>query len=385
MGKRTPLYDVYKDYPGVKLVDFAGWELPLHFETGIIAEHMCVRRAAGLFDVSHMGEIEIEGPDAVALVDWLVTNDVASINVGQAVYTPMCYPHAGVVDDLLVYRLAETRLMLVVNAANTEKDLRWISRENPWMQSRNEVGGTGGEGNVADLRITDRSDDTALIAFQGPRASELLRQAVGSVVDSISAFEFVETSEVFGRAVILSRTGYTGEDGFEIFAQSQDAAHIWTSLMELGGGREVLPCGLGARDTLRIEARLPLYGQELSSEISPLEGGLKPFVKLEKSDFCGKAALLEMKNKGVPRSLRGFRMIDKGVPRPGYSVYVGSKKIGTVTSGLRSPMLDAFVGLVLADSGVLEKGMTIEIDDGRKRKRAEVVATPFYRSRGRKG
>lgn len=384
MTKRTPLYEIYKSYPGVKLVDFAGWELPLHFEPGIIAEHMSVRTAAGLFDVSHMGEIEIEGPHALELVDWLVTNDVAAMSVGQALYTPMCYPHGGVVDDLLVYRLAESKLMLVVNAANTEKDLRWISRENPWLQSR--LTGNSSKQSPGDVgvRISNVSDSIALIAFQGPKAADLLRQAAGPVVDSISSFEFVETSAIFGKPIILSRTGYTGEDGFEIFAPAPEAPDIWSSLMDLGRAHGVLPCGLGARDTLRIEARLPLYGQELSAEISPLEGGLKHFVKLEKSDFCGRAALLEMEKKGVPRSLRGFRMIDKGVPRPGYAVYVENRKVGSVTSGLRSPMLDAFVGLVLADSGVLKKGMTIEIDDGRKRKRAEIVATPFYRNTGGK-
>lgn len=372
MERRSPLYDTYRDYPGVKLIEFAGWELPLSFEAGIIGEHLCVRRNAGLFDVSHMGEFDIEGRNAAALLDWLVTNRVNDMEVGKAIYSPMCYPDGGVVDDLLVYRMAKERFMVVVNAANTATDLAWISRENPWIESH-----TG-------VTVTDRTASVALMAFQGPKAAEYLRGIAGKVIDGLAPFEFMENVEMFGRRAMLSRTGYTGEDGFEIFARAEDAPAIWSGLMDRYRGSGVLPCGLGARDTLRIEARLPLYGQEISSEISPLEGGLKVFVKFEKSDFCGKRALVAMRERGVPRTLRGVRMIDKGVPRTGYPVFVRGEEVGVVTSGLKSPILDSFLGLVLVRSGVLEKGMTIEIDFGSKRKRAEVVSTPFYRNKGRK-
>lgn len=378
MMKRSPLYDCYKDYPGARLVEFAGWELPLHFKAGIIAEHLSVRNRAGLFDVSHMGEIEIEGSEAAEFIDWLVTNEIAAIKPGKAVYTPMCYPNGGVVDDLLVYRLAEERFMLVVNAANTEKVLRWITHGNPFVVRDPQLIGSG------RVRVVDRSAEISLMALQGPSAIDLLRDLVDADIDSLRGFEFLDNVEIFGRSVRLSRTGYTGEDGFELYAESKDAATIWNGLMEAGSGADVLPCGLGARDTLRIEARLPLYGQEISSDISPLEGGLSIFVKFDKKDFCGRTKLLEMREGGVPRVLRGVRMIDKGVPRTGYPVWLEGKQIGLITSGLKSPVLGSFVGLVLAEAGTLKKGMTVEVDFGPKRKLAEVVSTPFYKNTGGK-
>lgn len=335
-----------------------------------------MRHTAGLFDVSHMGEIEIEGEEAAAFVDWLVTNDIAGARVGTAVYTPMCYPNGGVVDDLLVYKCGDGRFMLVVNAANTEKTVRWIKHGNPWVVR------SPGKMGTAAVRVVDRSAEIALMAFQGPAALGILRNLVDVDLESMGFFEFTESARLFERTVLVSRTGYTGEDGFEIFARAKDTPMIWEGLLELGAREGVLPCGLGARDTLRIEARLPLYGQEISSDISPLEGGLKPFVKFEKADFCGKERLIEMQTRGVPRMLRGIRMIDKGVPRTGYPVLLQGKQVGIVTSGMKSPMLDSFIGLVLVESDTLKKGMTIEIDFGPKRKRAEIVSTPFYRNRG---
>lgn len=376
MIKRSPLYETYKDYPGVKLVEFAGWELPLHYQAGIIAEHLCVRRHAGLFDVSHMGEIEIDGPGSGDFIDWLVTNDISAIGAGQAAYTPMCYPDGGVVDDLLVYKRSEDRFMLVVNAANTDKVLRWISHGNPRVVHDSQLIGPG------RVSVVDRTRELSLMAFQGPDALPLLREAAGKEIESLGSFEFLEDIKLFGQAVLLSRTGYTGEDGFEIYTQAENAPIIWKELLKLGEG--VLPCGLGARDTLRIEARLPLYGQEISRDITPLEGGLKPFVKFEKKDFCGRDKLLEMQESGVRRSLRGIRMVDKGVPRTGYPVFCQGRQVGIITSGLKSPVLDAFVGLVLAEAGTLKRGMAVEVDFGPKRKRAEVVRTPFYKNTGGK-
>jgi len=378
MIKRSPLYDSYKEYPGAKLVEFAGWELPLHFKAGIIAEHLTVRNRAGLFDVSHMGEIEIEGSEAATFIDWLVTNEVATIKPGKAVYTPMCYPNGGVVDDLLVYRLSEERFMLVVNAANTEKVLRWITHGNPLVVRDPKLINSG------RARVTDRSAEISLMALQGPAAIEILRELVDVDLGSLSSFEFLQNVELFGRSVLISRTGYTGEDGFELYADFKNAPIIWNGIMEAGRGAGLLPCGLGARDTLRIEARLPLYGQEISSDISPLEGGLSIFVKFDKTDFCGRAKLLEMREAGVPRVLRGIRMIDKGVPRTGYPVWSGDRQIGLITSGLKSPVLDSFVGLVLAGAGTLKMGMRVEVDFGPKRKLAEVVSTPFYKNTGGK-
>ena len=378
MIRRSPLYDTYKDYPGIKLIDFAGWELPLHYQAGIIAEHMCVRQNAGLFDVSHMGEIELEGEGAGSFVDWLVTNDVDALEVGQAVYTPMCYPDGGVVDDLLVYRRGPARYMLVVNAANRTKVLNWIREDNPWSRSGRILLGQEG------VRVTDRSEEIALMALQGPSALSILSELVAGDIAAIKPFHFVEQVRLFGESILLSRTGYTGEDGFEIYSDARSAPAIWEGLIDHGAEAGVLPCGLGARDTLRIEARLPLYGQEISSDISPLEGGLKVFVKFEKRDFCGRERLLELQQTGVPRTIRGIRMIDKGVPRTGYPVWLGDRQVGIVTSGLKSPVLGSFVGLVLASAGILKKGMEVEVDFGPRRKRAEVVATPFYKNTGGK-
>jgi aminomethyltransferase len=370
MLKRTPLYEVYKDYSGVKLIDFGGWELPVNFEPGIIAEHMAVRENAGLFDVSHMGEVMVEGPDSRDFVDWLVTGDVASMEDGQCLYSPMCYPHGGTVDDLMVYRFGDARFLLVVNAANTEKDFRWISEENDWARSGKKM-----------PQVSNVSADWAQIALQGPRANEYFKEIAGPVADEIGFFRFKDGIDIGGAACLASRTGYTGEDGFEIYCASGKAPDVWNEIMRRTSDKGVLPCGLGARDTLRFEAKLPLYGHELTEDISPLEANLKVFVNLDGGDFCGKKALVEQKENGIPRSLRGCKMIDRGVPRHGYKVFKpGGEEIGFVTSGSKSPMLEDFYGLVLIERGIgLKFGDEIEIEMNKKRKRAELVRTPFYK------
>lgn len=364
MLKRTPLYEVYKDYEGVKLVDFGGWELPVHFEKGIIEEHLAVRKNAGLFDVSHMGEIIIEGPGSEAFVDRLVTNDVKSMDDYQCLYSPMCYPDGGVVDDLMIYRYSSDKYLLVVNAANTEKDFEWIKNQD----------------NNAPA-IKNVSEEYGQIALQGPKANEYLKELVGPVVDEIKFFRFKDSIKLGGHDCIVSRTGYTGEDGFEIYCDSSAAAEVWNVLMDAVSEKGVLPCGLGARDTLRFEAKLPLYGHELTKDISPLEANLSVFVKLEGDDFCGKEALVKQKEEGVPRSLRGCEMIDRGVPREHYKVFsTEGDEIGYVTSGSKSIMLDKFCGLVLIKRGIgLKIGDEIEIEMNKKRKRAKLVKTPFYK------
>jgi aminomethyltransferase len=370
MLKRTPLYEVYKEYLGVKLIDFGGWELPVNFEPGIIAEHMAVRENAGLFDVSHMGEVLVEGSESVDFLDWLVTNDVASMEDGQCLYSPMCYPSGGTVDDLMVYRFREDRFLLVVNAANTEKDFRWISEENDWVRNGHKT-----------PALSNVSAEWAQIALQGPRANDYLKELVGALVDDIGFFRFKEGVEIGGASCLVSRTGYTGEDGFEIYCAAGKAPDVWNAIMEHTRDAGVLPCGLGARDTLRFEAKLPLYGHELTEEITPMEANLKVFVNLDGGDFCGKKALLKQKEEGIPRSLRGCKMIDRGVPRQGYPVFKsGGEEIGFVTSGSKSPMLDGFYGLVLIERGIgLKFGDEIEIEINGKRKRAELVRTPFYK------
>jgi aminomethyltransferase len=375
MLKRTPLYQIYKDYPGVKLVDFGGWELPVQFESGIIAEHMAVRTNAGLFDVSHMGEIMVEGPGAADLVNYLVTNDISSMEDGRCLYSPMCRPDGGVVDDILIYRIGKDRYFLVVNASNVEKDYSWISKENPWMQKASDP-----------PLFKNLSAEYGQIALQGPKADEYMREIVGPLVEDIAFFHFKEDISLGGVSCLISRTGYTGEDGFEIYCPAEKAKDVWNTILDATKGRGVIPCGLGARDTLRFEAKLPLYGHEITDTISPLEANLSYFVKLDKSsDFCGKEALAKQKDEGIPRTLRGCEMIDKGVPRDGYKVFLGGREIGHVTSGTKSPMLDSFLGLVLIDRNTgLSFGDEIEIEIGKKKKRAKLVKTPFYKNTGKK-
>lgn len=375
MLKRTPLYDVYKDYNGVKIIDFGGWELPVNFESGIISEHMAVRKNAGLFDVSHMGEITVEGPGSEKFIDWLLTNNVKGMSDYQCLYSPMCYPEGGIVDDLMVYRYSPEKYLLVVNASNSDKDFNWITKENEYVKSGSKM-----------PEIKNLSEKYGQLALQGPKANEYLKQIVGDVVDSIEFFHFKDGIEIAGTKCIVSRTGYTGEDGFEIYCSSDAVADVWKELLKRTSDKGVLPCGLGARDTLRFEAKLPLYGHELTKDISPLEANLSVFVKLDGDDFCGRDALLKQKEEGIPRSLRGCEMVDRGVPREHYKVFsVEGEEIGMVTSGSKSIMLDKFCGLVLIKrGGGLKIGDEIEIEIGKKRRKARLVKTPFYKNTGKK-
>lgn len=362
MLKRTPLYDSYSKYPGAKFIDFGGWELPVHFEAGIIAEHMSVRKNAGMFDVSHMGEIIIEGPDAEKYVDYLVTNDVKSMADNQVIYTLMCYPEGTVVDDLLVYKYDIKKYLLVVNASNVDKDYQWI------LSNKN-----------CSVSIENISPDIVQIAFQGPKAEEILQKYVNFDFSKIKFFHFIDPVQINGIDCIVSRTGYTGEDGFEIYVSAKQGKRVWDYLYEKSRNDNVLPCGLGCRDTLRFEAKLPLYGHEISQDITPIEAGLKYFVKLEKESFIGKNALINQVQNGVKRSLKGLEMIDKGVARNGYKVYKDSKEIGFITTGSYSPMLDKNVALALIDNSLkINDEVFVEIHG--KMKKAIIVKTPFYKN-----
>ncbi|MFA5448115.1 MAG: glycine cleavage system aminomethyltransferase GcvT [Sphaerochaeta sp.] len=363
--KYTSLYETYRNVEGVKLVDFGGWYLPLHFAAGITAEHQAVRTAAGLFDVSHMGECVISGEGASEYLEYLCTNTIADLEVGQCRYTMMCYPDGGVVDDILVYRRFESTYLLVLNAANTEKDLRWIREENPRAAECPEV--------------IDISASTALLALQGPKSEAILSTLVEGC-EALAPFSFKSQCEIDDIFALVSRTGYTGEDGFEIFCNIDDAPRLWTMILEAGKEDGILPCGLGCRDTLRIEAKLPLYGHEISESISPLEANLGAFVKLEKGEFCGREALVAQEKGGIPRSLRGLRMIDRGVPRQGYPIQYEGKEVGNITSGLKSPTLDGFWAFALIDRSLgLRFGDEVEVVIHGQPKRAEVVRSPFYR------
>lgn len=360
--KRTPLYEVYKEY-GAKTIDFGGWDLPVQFSS-IKEEHEAVRTKAGLFDVSHMGEIEVKGTDSLAYLQKMMTNDISKLKDGAAQYTAMCYENGGTVDDLLVYKLGDDHYLLVVNASNIDKDYKWL---------QDHVEG--------DVQLENLSETTAQVALQGPLAEKVLQELAGETnLSEIGFFKFQQEVTLNGKKALVSRTGYTGEDGFEIYCDSKDVISIWHDILEAGKEDGVLPCGLGSRDTLRFEANLALYGQELSPEISPLEAGIGFAVKLNKeADFIGKEVLLQQKENGVPRKLVGVEMIDRGIPRHGYPVYKGEEKIGEVTTGTQSPTLKKNIGLALLDKAHTDLNDEIEVEIRGKRLKAKIVATPFYK------
>lgn len=359
--QRTPLFELYKEY-GAKVIDFGGWELPVQFSS-IKEEHEAVRTKAGLFDVSHMGEVSVKGPDAESFLQYVMTNDVSKLNEGGAQYTAMCYENGGTVDDLLVYKRGEQDYLLVVNASNTDKDYDWLVS--------NKKG---------DVEIENISNDVAQLALQGPVAEKVLQEMTEYDLSEIGFFKFAEDVDLDGTNALVSRTGYTGEDGFEIYCDSKDAAPLWKKILETGEDDGVLPIGLGARDTLRFEARLALYGQELTSEISPLEAGIGFAVKLKKeADFIGKEALTKQKEDGLKRKLVGLEMIEKGIPRTHYEVFKNDEKIGEVTTGTQSPTLGKNLGLAIIDTQYTELGTEVEVQVRKRRLKAEVVKTPFYK------
>ncbi len=359
--KRTPLYESYIQQ-GVKTVDFGGWELPVQFSS-MKEEHKAVRTKAGLFDVSHMGEVEVSGKNALPFLQRLMTNDVSKIRDGQAQYTAMCNERGGTIDDLLIYRQASDHFFLVLNAANTVKDINWMK-----------------EHLIADVTVTDVSNEIALLAIQGPSAQDIVQRLTDLDLTSLRFFRFADGVNVAGVRVLISRTGYTGEDGFELYCKSRDVQVLWKALLEEGQEDGLLPCGLGVRDLLRFEAGLPLYGQELTEEISPLEAGIGFAVKLDKKeDFIGKASLAKQKEEGVTRKIVGLEMIDKGIPRTDYPVFSMEKQVGIMTSGTHSLTLKKNVGFALLEHEYSELGTVVDVQIRKKRLKAKVVATPFYR------
>lgn len=366
--KRTPLYELHQKL-GARMVPFGGWEMPVQY-AGVIEEHRAVRQAAGLFDVSHMGEFEISGPQALDLIQLVSTNNAAKLAVGEVQYSLMCYENGTVVDDILVYRLGEHRYWLVVNAGNTQKDWEWIN------VARERAG-------LRNLELVNRSDEIALLALQGPKTEEILQPlAPGAVLSEMAPFTHKMGVTVAGvPTLVLSRTGYTGEDGFEIYVKAGDAAALWEALLEAGEDEGLLPCGLGARDTLRFEAKLPLYGHEISDQHNPLEAGLGFAVKLKKGvDFIGREALAQIKERGLTRKLVGIEMIDRGIPRQGYPVAVGGQTVGEVTTGSFSPTLEKNIGLAYVPVEHSEVGTEVEVIIRGRALKARVVETPFYRS-----
>ena len=341
------------------MVDFAGWELPVEF-TGIIAEHKQVRSAAGLFDVSHMGNIMITGPKAQDMVQLLVTSDISKLRDEQISYTLMCYEDGGVVDDFLVYKYSTEKFMLVVNAANIDKDYEWMKKHQ-----------------IADCQIENESDKYAIIALQGPKSEEVLQPLCTGDLAKLKQFYFLSATEVAGCPALVSRTGYTGERGFEIYLASADAAKVWQEILSHGGD-QVAPIGLGARDTLRFETKLPLYGPELSPTITPLEAGLKFFVHLDKGEFIGRDALKQQAEAGLPRKLVEIEMVGRGIPRTDYPVLKDGKQIGHITTGAYAPTLDKNLGLALIDSQYAKPGEEVEIQVRKRAVAARVAKGLFY-------
>lgn len=348
------------------MIDFGGWELPVQY-TSIIDEHQSVRKKAGIFDVSHMGEILVQGPDSLEYLQRLLTNDLSRAEDYHITYSPVCYPDGGVVDDLLVYKFDNCKYLLVVNAANAEKDYKWFMEN--------------AKGNV---EIKDISSQYAQLAVQGPLAQNILQRLCNTDLDSISFYTF-NPQVLFGdMEVLVSRTGYTGEDGFELYVDPDNAVKLWNVILDTGREDGLVPAGLGARDTLRFEAALPLYGHELSKDISPLEAGLGIFVKLNKGDFIGKEALRQQKEQGVTRKLVGFEMVDRGVARNGFEIQVDGTRAGFVTSGSFSPTTKKNLGLALLKKEFCIEGNTIDVIIRDRAVKARIVKKPFYSKKYKK-
>jgi aminomethyltransferase len=357
--KRTPLHGRHVSL-GARLVEFAGFEMPVQY-AGVIDEHRAVRTAAGLFDVSHMGELLFSGPGALAALQRLLPGDVAKLEDGRAMYNVLLHESGGIVDDIIVYRVRDGEYLMVVNASNREKDAGWCR-----------------EHLASGCRLRDVSDAWALLALQGPRAMEILSGLTSIDLATLAAFQFAQ-GEVAGARSIVSRTGYTGEDGFEIFCAPSAAPPLWDALLEAGGARGLLPAGLGARDSLRTEMKYCLYGNDIDDTTTPLEAGLGWLLKLDKSDFIGREALLRQKEQGIERKLVGFEMIDPGIPRHGYAIVEGANQIGVVTSGTHSPTLGHPIGVGYVPTAKSALGTELSVDVRGKPRRARVVKTPFYR------
>jgi aminomethyltransferase len=347
---------------GARMVPFGGWDMPVEY-SGITAEHMAVRIAAGLFDVSHMGQIEIAGDRALAAVQHITSNDASKLQNGQAQYSALMTPEGTFVDDVLVYRFAEKHYLLVVNASNIEKDHAWIAAHAP---------------EVGEVAIVNSSDRYALIAVQGPKARGIVQKLTAVDLSGIKYYWFAH-GEIAGVRGTLSRTGYTGEDGWEIFVPPQFAPQVWNALLEAGKADGLVPCGLGARDTLRLEAAMRLYGNDMDETSTVLECDLGWIVGWNKSEFIGKAVLDRQKAEGVPKKIVGFEMIDRAIARHGYDVHHGGAKVGVVTSGTQTPFLKKAIGMAYVPTALTAPGTEFTVDIRGRQARAVVVPMPFYK------
>ena len=357
MAQRTPLYEVHAR-SGARIVEFAGWDMPVQY-TGILDEHEAVRTRAGLFDVSHMGEVVFRGPRALPALQRLFTNDLAKCADGQAMYGCLCRESGGIVDDVVVYRRAADDLLVCVNAANRQKDFEWLS----------------GHADGADVK--NESDEWGQLALQWPAAAGVVQKLTSVRLSSVGTYRFTN-GDVAGIPCIIARTGYTGEDGFELFCPPAQAARLWDALVEAGKAEGVVPAGLGARDSLRLEMAYRLYGSDMDDESTPLEAGLGWVVKLDKGEFVGREAMRRQKEAGVPRKLVGFTLTDPGIPRHGYRVLRDGQPVGVVTSGTKSPSLQIPVGLAYVPAALAAEGSTFAVEIRGRAAAARVVKTPFY-------
>jgi len=358
--KRTPLYEIHKKSGG-KIVEFAGWEMPVQY-SGVIEEHTAVRNAAGLFDVSHMGEIEVRGRNALEACQAMTPNDVTVLKDGDAQYTALLNEKSGFRDDVVIYRLGPERFFFCVNAVNADKDYSWLKER---------IGG------MAEVR--DRSKEFAQLALQGPRSEEILQPLCSVDLAKIFYYQVTE-GDVLGIPTLIARTGYTGEDGFELFVPPTEGEKLWNGIMEKGKPLGLIPAGLGARDTLRQEMGYPLYGHELDEDTSPLQADLGWIVKLSKGEFIGSGPLNEEKKKGVKRILKGFEFLEPGVPRQGYRLFLGEKPVGAVTSGTFSPSLRKGIGMGYVDTQALSGGGELGVEVRGRILKARIVPRPFHPS-----
>lgn len=360
MLKRTPLYHEHVE-AGAKFTEFGGWDMPVSY-SGILEEAMAVRTTAGLFDLSHMGEFLVEGKGAAQFLNKIITRDVSVLSEGQILYALMCEDDGGIIDDILIYALPGPSYLLVVNASNTDKDLEWLHSHLPGSK---------------DVQVHNKTQDLALLAIQGPKSAEILTRISGDDFASLKYYTF-RTGKVSGVDALVSRTGYTGEDGFEIYFSPSEGPHLWSRFLE---GGDAIPVGLGARDVLRLEMKYLLYGNDISEETSPIDAGLSWAIQWDKEDFIGKRALMDMKEAGPSKRLVGFVMDERGVPRHGAALYYEGQEQGQVTSGTRSPYLKKEIGLGYLPLEAASPGTEIGVDMRGRIRQAHVVKTPFISPR----
>jgi aminomethyltransferase len=362
--KRTPLAERHVEL-GARMIDFAGWYMPVQY-SGIVDEHNTVRKAAGLFDLGHMGQVIVDGNDALAYLQYISTNDVSRLSPGEAQYSMMLYPDGGVVDDIIIYRRPSgSGYFVVINAANMDKDVSWMLEQ---AERRSDL----------DVDVQHVSDQYGMIALQGPHSEAIIEPLSSVDLSDMEAFSMRET-EIAGIPCLAARTGYTGEDGWEFYCPIERVGELWDAIMDAGAAHGIKPIGLGARDTLRLEARMPLYGNEISETINPLEAGLRWVVKLKKGDFIGRDALAAARDSGVERTTVGFKLVERGgVPRSHYDVQVDGESVGFVTSGTASPTLGENIGLAVIEKSHAGVGKPLDIIIRGKPVRAEQVKLPFY-------